>query len=129
MLADAGQNTTEMLRRADELFTFVDDAKGKFINGSVEDRRLILAKIGSNLTIKNRKLSIDVGRSLLPLKRISPMVKEVHNPLEPKNASMNEGVLGYSYEHNPMLLRALSQIRTACQRVSGPNPYEMVHEW
>ncbi len=94
-----------MLRRADEPFNFVDDAKEKFVSGSVEDRRLILAKIGSNLTIKNKKLSIDVEKSLLPLKKISPVVKEVQNPLEPKNASIDQGVSGYSYEHNPMLLR------------------------
>jgi site-specific DNA recombinase len=105
LLADAGQNTTEMLRRADDLFTFIDDAKEKFVSGSVEDRRLILAKIGSNLTIKNKKLSINIEKSLLPLKKISPVVKEIHNPLEPKNASIDQGVSGYSYEHNPMLLR------------------------
>jgi hypothetical protein len=29
----------------------------------------------------------------------------------------------------PNWLRALSQIRTACQAVRGPNPFELVHEW
>lgn len=70
-------------RTADEMLTFIEQAKEKFTNGSIQVRKRILSTLGSNLIIKDKILSIDIEKSLFPMKKISKEVKAIKERLEP----------------------------------------------
>lgn len=105
LVSGSAGNTETVLNRAEKLFSFTEDAKEKFINGTDDDRRAIFVKLGTNRTISDKKLSINLEESLLPMKRLSPVVRRITERYEPKNASIKSGVLGHLYEQNPTVLR------------------------
>ncbi len=74
------------LDNADEMLTFIENAKDKFNHGSIMTRRSILSTLGSNLILKDKILSIDIEKSLFPLKRISKQVNRLSKRLEPLNS-------------------------------------------
>ncbi len=76
-------------RTADEMLTFIEQAKEKFTNGSIQVRKRILSTLGSNLLIKDKILSIDIEKSLLPMKKISKEVKAIKERLEPVHFPKN----------------------------------------
>ncbi len=59
------------------MLAFIEQAKEKFTHGSVSVRKRILSTLGSNLIIKDKILSIDIEKSLLPMKKISKQVKAI----------------------------------------------------
>ena len=68
---------------ADEMLTFIENAKDKFENGTIQTRRSILSTLGSDLLLKDKILSIDIDKSLFPLKRVSKEVTAISKRLEP----------------------------------------------
>ena len=48
---------------ADEMLTFIENAKDKFENGTIQTRRSILSTLGSDLVLKDKILSIDINHS------------------------------------------------------------------
>ncbi|MEI6880986.1 MAG: recombinase family protein [Bacteroidota bacterium] len=73
------------LNTADAMLTFIENAKEKFETGSIQIRRSILSTLGSNLILKDKILSIDIDKSLFPIKRISKEVHVIKERLEPLN--------------------------------------------
>ena len=73
------------IETGDRMFDFIENAKFKFENGSPEVKRSILSTLGSDLTLKDKIVSISIEKSLLPLKRISKPVGEIKKRLEPLN--------------------------------------------
>jgi hypothetical protein len=71
---------------------------------SLQEKKKILLKLGSNLLLKDKKLSIDTTNALLPLKKVSPEVKRIHKRLEPLKEEEKQRALEDSYEKNPILL-------------------------
>ena len=108
-LAKDFQNTDERVDRwlqtADEVFTFVEEAKWKFENGGLEVRRQILSTLGSNLVLKDKKLMIDVDKCLFPLKKVSKEVKAIHARFEPLNTVEKQKDFEQSCLESPTLLR------------------------
>lgn len=84
------ENTSKRVDRwldnADEMLTFIENAKDKFENGSIQKRREILSTLGSDLILKDKILSIDIEKSLFPIKRIAKDVNEISKRLEPLNS-------------------------------------------
>jgi DNA invertase Pin-like site-specific DNA recombinase len=116
LMAQAGETVDAKLRKAEELFTFIDDAKEKFKNGSPQDRRLVLSRLGSNLTIESKKLNIDMEERLLPIQKLSPIVLEIHRRLEPEKNQLKQSDYEAEYLKNPLMLRIVDNVRTVIQR-------------
>ena len=86
------------------MFTFIEEAKWKFTNKDLEVRRKILAALGSNLLIKDKKLSIDTEKCLFPIKKVSSEVRAIIAPLEPLNTVEKQGRFEQKCSESPTLL-------------------------
>ncbi len=92
-------------KNADEMLTFIERAKERFINGSLQTKREILATLGSNLLLQDRKLNIDVEKSILPMREVSAAVKKIAHRLEPLNTQEKQADFERLCSKNPTVLR------------------------
>lgn len=83
LMSDAHQRIETWLERAEETFTFAQTARNRFQKGTLEDKRQILSCLGSNLTLKDRKLFAPLDNGLSLFQKVSPEIKNLHNRLEP----------------------------------------------
>lgn len=83
LFGDTSKRVDRWLDTADEMLTFIENAKDKFENGTIQTRRSILSTLGSDLILKDKILSIDIDKSLFPIKRVSKEVNAISNRLEP----------------------------------------------
>lgn len=92
------------IETGDQMFTFIEKARDKFKNGSPEVKRAILSTLGSNLVIKAKRISVDIEKSILPLRRISKDVNEIKKALEPLNTQEKQAQFEQSCAENPVVL-------------------------
>jgi site-specific DNA recombinase len=101
-------NTTERVERwvntADEMFQFIEEAKWKLEKGDLQVRRSILTALGSNLTIKDRILSIDTENCLFPVRKVSNEVREIHKRFEPIDTKEKQRLFEQTCSQSPTLL-------------------------
>jgi len=64
-----GKNVDAFMKKADEVYDFARDAKAKFEKGEFEKKE-ILSKLGSHLSITDKNLVIDIENTLLPIKDV-----------------------------------------------------------
>ena len=91
LFGDTSKRVDKWLETADEMLTFIENAKDKFENGTIETRRSILSTLGSDLILKDKILSIDIDKSLFPIKRVSKDVSAIKERLEPLNTVEKQG--------------------------------------
>lgn len=92
------------MENADNMFTFIDEVKYKFDNGTLETRRGILSTLGSNLIIKDKILSIDIDKSLFPIKKIIKDLNAINERLEPLNSLEKQKQFDDLCEQSPVVL-------------------------
>lgn len=97
-----GENPMEA---AQDGFAFVEEAKQKFKKGSPETKKAILSTLGSNLTLKDKKLNIDVEETLLPMKKVAKEVKQIHTAVRTAGKPINSRTLDDYYSKSPTMLR------------------------
>ncbi|HDJ30411.1 MAG TPA: hypothetical protein ENF31_00370 [bacterium] len=105
LLNDTGDRVNKWLEVAEKTFAFVEKAKERFKNGTLEEKREILAALGSNLILKDKKLSISIQKPLLLLEGVAKEVKAIHRRLEPLESVENKGKIDDIYSQSPILLR------------------------
>lgn len=93
------------MRTEDELFTFAQDAVHKFNDGSLEDKRYILSRLGSNLIIFNNILRVDLEEKLIPMKDASKETRRISDSLEPVEGIDRTLQLESLYSQDLVLLR------------------------
>ncbi|MBI3627835.1 MAG: recombinase zinc beta ribbon domain-containing protein [Candidatus Sungbacteria bacterium] len=103
--ADMGQRIDQWIQTADEMFTFLDDAKEKFKTGTLETKRQILSTLGSNLVIKDKILTLDVQNTLLPMEVVSEEAKKIYARFEPVKSAIDKRKLELAYSKSPRMLR------------------------
>ena len=101
---DTGDRVNKQIAIADEMLQFVRHATDKFNNGSLEVRRGILSTLGQNLVLKDRILTIDLEKSLMPMEKVSAEVLAIHKRLEPRKKVMKEEDYERFYARSPRLL-------------------------
>ena len=74
-MADTGDQIDKRIKFANEAFEFVEHATMKFKTGEWEKKKEILSTLGSNLSLMDKKLSISLENSLVPLKTVSLLSK------------------------------------------------------
>ena len=76
-MADTGDQIDKRIKFANEAFEFVEHATMKFKTGPWEKKKEILSTLGSNLSLMDKKLSISLENSLVPMKTVSLVSNQV----------------------------------------------------
>jgi len=100
LINDSNNRVETWLDRAEKMLNFAETAKGRFELGDLEDKRHILAALGSNLSLFDRKLSISLSKPLELVEEVAPEVQALHKRLEPRHPIENTEVYERSYASN-----------------------------
>ncbi len=82
------------------------------------EKREILACLGSNLTLTDRKLSIQLQQPLSIFTKYAPELKTLHNRLEPLQKQSEQEVIEVLYAGN----EKMGERGDSNPRPSGPQP-------
>ncbi|MBI2624765.1 MAG: recombinase family protein [Candidatus Nealsonbacteria bacterium] len=103
ILDDTDGRMNNWIQTAQTVFDFARDAKQKFETGTLEEKKAILSALGSNLTLKDQKLSISIEKPLLLIERAAKKVKMLRQRFEPLKNGSNERNWEKIYSQNPVL--------------------------
>ena len=84
-----GETADTVNRQTIDAAVFAHEAMERFRNGSLSEKRTILGKIGSNLTLKDKKLIIDAATPFTILQNGLPSVNEEFERIEPPKKEAN----------------------------------------
>lgn len=116
LLADTNNRVRSWLTTADKLFSFAETAKQRFENGDMQTKKDILSCLGSNLTLKDRILSINLNPVLGIVGKVAPEIRELHIMLEPQKDQLNQGDYEDLYSKNVKWGRWLDDVRTCLMK-------------
>src|SRR5262249_4726867 len=112
MLSDASHRADDWLAFSERTFEFASTARSRFAEGDAATKKGILFAVGSNLTLKDKKLLIEARKPFVVLEESLSTNKGEIVPIEPDSISL-------AYESNepnssphPRLLGELDYIRT-----------------
>lgn len=105
MLNESDRQIDNWIFEADELFTFAQLAKFKFLNGTSQDKRAILSALGSNLLLNDKKLSISLKNHILFMQELSVESNRIESTFEPLKNGSDKKKTAPSYGQFPNLLR------------------------
>jgi len=90
------------LNTAEKSFNFVLTAREKFLNGSIEEKREIVASFGLNLILDNKKLRMDLKKPFGKIQETSKRLQESSNKIEPVNRIDRKGQTFFFDSQNPV---------------------------
>ncbi len=91
LLRDAGHRVQQWLSLSENTFEFACTVREKFAKGDAMTKKEILLTIGSNLTLKDKILSIEASKPFFLLEMSSSGDKPHNEPIEPDNFVMAQG--------------------------------------
>lgn len=103
LLNDTDNRINNWISKAEGLFNFARDAKKRFENGTLEEKRVILSNLGSNLVLKDEKLAILIQKPLILVEEAAKEVKTIHKGLEPVQNGKIELNFDKIYSKNSLL--------------------------
>ena len=112
ILNDTSGRVERWLEDAEKTFDFACYARKWFAKGSLQEKARILQSLGSNLTLKNKKLYIQLKKPLFLIERVSKGLTQIKGAFEPKNKGQNERELEQFYSQNPILRGIVDDVRT-----------------
>ena len=112
ILNDTGQRVERFIADLEKAFNFAVHAKYWFKNGTSQEKGQILNALGSNLTLKDKKLQIRLRETLTAIGEIVEGVPEAREGFEPRKNGQNEAELKELFSKNPIVLRELDKVRT-----------------
>ncbi|MET4424257.1 site-specific DNA recombinase [Bradyrhizobium sp. JR18.2] len=112
LLNDTDGRVTRWANNMESAFDFVTHAKEEFENGTLEKRRRIFLALGSNLTLKDKTVSIDLEKTLLPMKKVAGAVQAIHASLEPQKDRRDTAEIERLYDESPLLSGLMHEART-----------------
>lgn len=119
------ETDAQITKWADNMETamnFAAHAKGEFDRGDIGKRRSIFLALGSNL-IKDKKVSVDLEKTLLPMRRLASAVREIHAALEPQEDRMEQADFDEIYSQSPIVSALWDEVRTSFMAAAGfPTP-------
>jgi len=108
LLKDTDKRVENWLEIAERGFNFAEKASAVFAeakdNLNLETKKEIFATLGSDLILKDRKVSICWDKLLFPIKEMSKEVCEINERLEPTKKPRNAQQMREIYSQNPRLL-------------------------
>jgi site-specific DNA recombinase len=112
ILNDQEQRIENWLENADKAFEFACYAKYWFKNSTPEEKTQILETLGSNLTLTDKKLQIELKKPFYWLSSVSDGCPEVKPGFEPKKRGTTNADSEAQYLKSPTLRGALDEVRT-----------------
>lgn len=103
LINESDSNADDWIEKAEKLFDFAASARQKFINGSLDDKKEILAALGSNLTLKDQILSISIQKPLVLVEKAAKEVNAIYKAFEPLKISQFEANFDKVFAKNPLL--------------------------
>jgi hypothetical protein len=105
LMEDATNRVDDWLNQAEKYFDFARTAKITFDNTtSLQVKKSVLMFLGSNLTLKDKKLNVELEKPLMLMKEASREVKEMQDRLEPLKNGFVKVDLRDLYSQNPKML-------------------------
>lgn len=104
-LKDTDRRVESWLEVAERGLNFAEKARHVF--ATTKDtgvKRDILTALGSDLTLKDRKLNINVDNLLFPIQTMAKEVKAISGKLEPAKNRTDKKEIGQNYARNPVML-------------------------
>ena len=95
-----GNDVDLLIKKADEIFSFARDAKLKFEEGELYDKKAVFSRLGSNLLLKDKIVVIDMENTLIPIKDV---VQE-NKRLEPLKIGKNSREIEQLYAKSSSML-------------------------
>lgn len=112
LLRDAGESADEGVKRSEEALEFACTARMRFAEGDARTRKEILATIGSNLTLRDKILSIEARKPFFILEQSKADATPEKGPIEPENNGLPSGQNGADDTDCPSLLGDMNKVRT-----------------
>ncbi len=100
LINDSNKRVETWLDRAEKMLNFAETAKSRFELGTLDDKRDILAALGSNLSLFDKIFSVSLKKPVELMEEIAPKVQALHKRLEPRYPVENIEVYEKSYAKN-----------------------------
>ena len=100
LIEDANNRAETWLGRAEKMLHFAETAKLRFELGTLDEKREILATLGSNFILLDKKLSISLSKPLELVAEVAPEIKALHSRLEPPKSKAPQGFWEAHYAKN-----------------------------
>ncbi len=107
MLRDAGHRVEQWLSLSEKTFEFACTARAKFAKGDGKIKKEILLTIGSNLTLKDKKLCIEARKPFFLIEKSKSHDDGGNELIEPENTRLPQGPKGGNDDHCPSVLGGL----------------------
>src|SRR5579872_1260418 len=111
LLRDAGHRVEQWLKLSEQVFEFARTARTRFADGDAKTKKEILLTIGSNLTLKDKKLSIEAAKPFFLLETFIAVDEHRNEPIEPTTIALLQGRKEATAALRPNLLRNLDDVR------------------
>ena len=105
VLDDTSGRVEKWLDVAEKTFDFACRARERFAKGDPEEKSRILQALGSNLTLKDKKLFIQLKKPFVFLERVPFGLPGAKGRFEPKKTGQNERKMERSYSESPTMRR------------------------
>jgi hypothetical protein len=112
ILRDAGQRVEQWVKLSEQTFEFACTARSQFTKGDAKTKKEILVAIGSNLTLKGKRLRIEAKKPFLILEKSLAGDEEENDPIEPDKMGLPQRRKEANASHRPRLLGGLDDVRT-----------------
>jgi DNA invertase Pin-like site-specific DNA recombinase len=116
LLRDAGQRIEQQLRLSEKTFDFACTAQERFAKGNARTKKKMLVTLGSNLTLKDKKLFIEAREPFFILEKSMSDEKPGNEPIEPENTGLSQGQKSAYLSVYPNVLGGLDDVRTLRHR-------------
>jgi len=113
ILNDTSDRVEKWLDAAERTFDFACYAREWFAKGSPKKKGAILQALGSNLTLKDKILHIQLKKPFVFLERVPSGLEQIKGRFEPKNKGQNERKLEQFYAKSPILRSLVDDVRTS----------------
>jgi len=112
LLSTRSADPKKWLESGNRVFTFACYAEYWFKNGNPQEKHIILKALGSNLTLRDKKLAIDLYFPFEAISEIVSGVPEVTGRFEPEILGLDKTSLGTLYARSPIMQSAMKKVRT-----------------
>ena len=112
LLNDAGHRVEQWLKLSEHTFEFASTARARFAEGDIKTKKEILATIGSNLILKDKKLSIEAKKPFFILENSRSGYECENIEIEPENIRLPQRQKEANASLSPTLGGKRDDVRT-----------------
>jgi hypothetical protein len=113
---DAGNQVEQAVKQSEKVFEFACTVQERFAEGDAKTKKDILATIGSNLTLRDKKLSIEARKPFFILENPPNLETPIISPIEPEITKATQGRNVPSLFMRPLLRGERDDVRTSMRK-------------